>query len=39
MFIVKPERADVRNVGMEEVATVFELIQREAGERCGWIIS
>lgn len=37
MFIVKAE--DVRNVCMEKVATVFESIQREAGERCGCSIS
>lgn len=37
MFIVKAE--DVRNVCMEKVATVFESIQREAGERCGCSVS
>lgn len=35
MFIVKPETADDRNVGMEEVAFAFNSIQRVATERCG----
>lgn len=39
MFIVKPETADIRNVGMEEVAIAFKSIQREAAERCGWNIA
>lgn len=34
MFIAKPETAGDGNESMEEVAVVFESVQREAAERC-----